>query len=342
MELMLKDMGGRKARQRRMTKQSTLDQVITLAQGYTDPLKTIGFHNAGWRNYADILESVKELEIDEEELTQIIHALGALAVEEEQKKVIGLYSGALLEVLTQRQRERGEPTKFYMNGEGMRFDYLFANAQNIGDVTIDNFTGEYIGCAMLATQGTAGKIAIINCKGERIAWDTGYRGTAEAIYIINCEGNLTGVYTAHQSQVKDLLFANNDCGKGGLSENQCTGNLIALNNTAEINLAPYPHTDGKIILGRNKAKHVMNNPWKYSLALSYASGDRIPPTFTHHSGLTCEGFNGPDAVKRHLELTGVPFGDVVIRAEQMKHNMTAEEIIERADWIMEQYNGTDA
>src|SRR3990167_504206 len=120
----------------------------------------------------------KLIEVGEYVITKYISAKANSDYDTEiQQEVLGMYTGALLQLLTKRNKEQGKPAIFHFNGRGNRFDYLFYFAKFIDDIIIENFTGKYI-CSMIGSyDGNLNQIMCINIEGDSVCSGVGsYNG----------------------------------------------------------------------------------------------------------------------------------------------------------------------
>lgn len=100
---------------------------------------------------------VKTTSFSEHDLNSLILAKANKDLERPEAQAAGRYTGILLQALTERKEKEGKKARFYINGQGNKFDYLFYNAKNIGNLIVENFRGEYI-CAHLGGEDVDGSI----------------------------------------------------------------------------------------------------------------------------------------------------------------------------------------
>ena len=106
MELMLRDLGNRKARKKQIRKHSLRDiGFITLNAFKNTRIKVRNpWGGPGYEIYDHILDFVEQNteDYDEEELKEAIHELSDFRGRDHEKRIIGFYTGSLLERLTKR------------------------------------------------------------------------------------------------------------------------------------------------------------------------------------------------------------------------------------------------
>jgi hypothetical protein len=79
----------------------------------------------------------------------------------------GIYTGALLSILTERNESQNKGTKLHINGYGGRFDYMFSGAKQADDVIIEHFSGGWICSNMIDINS----LMLLNNSGDSIARD---------------------------------------------------------------------------------------------------------------------------------------------------------------------------
>ncbi len=190
-----------------------LDHLMEAADEITDkyaPIIKDIWHNASMYDqdhlinacYMDIYDflrnkRLKHVQFDENTLSNLIYMKSTKKNKKDdfsyKPNALGLYTGCLLQLLTERNRAAGLPTSFYFNGEGERFDYLFNHAKNVDEIIVDNFRGKQL-CSYIASfGGNVNKIMLTNCdgfysnSGEKIASYDGRAGYIIGINNSRCE-----------------------------------------------------------------------------------------------------------------------------------------------------------
>src|SRR3989338_4371559 len=122
-------------------------------------------------HYDELYKKLKEQELNdvyftEEDLRTFILSNVNNNLDINTSQCLGLFTGCLLHFLTERNAHAGEITRFYINGNGNRFDYLFLGAKYIHDLFVENFYGDNICKAIANNGGQAGLVCGLNLKGE--------------------------------------------------------------------------------------------------------------------------------------------------------------------------------
>ncbi len=102
-------------------------------------------------------------------------------------KALGIYTGCLLSLLTERNRDQSKRTIFCINGKGHEFNYLFNHAHDIDGLIINNLKGSGI-CDYVATfEGKANYIVLTNVTGySHLFFVGGKGGEIGLILAANC------------------------------------------------------------------------------------------------------------------------------------------------------------
>ena len=113
---------------------------------------------------------------------------------DESRKALGLYTGILLQSLTEKNVKQGKRTRVYINGYGNRFDYLFYACKHVDELVLENFTGDYICSSMgvsddnLEGAGFIGRLVGIHLNGIEALNVAGYSTQAKQIIGIDIRG----------------------------------------------------------------------------------------------------------------------------------------------------------
>ncbi len=155
---------------------------------------------------------LKEVQFDETDLCDFIYLNLDRKSDYLEQVIFGIYSGCLLTLLTERNREQNKRTKIYVNGEGKRFSYLFHSAKDVDELIVNSFRGESI-CDLVASYGgKANVIAIVNC----FDYSDGTNNVASY-------GGKVGLVLSANSQISDLAR------KAGSNKGN-VGSLISVND----------------------------------------------------------------------------------------------------------------
>lgn len=114
--------------------------------------------------YSCLTKEMEHIEFTEKDLTEYI--LARANNDDKDFPVSGLFSGFLLSLLTERNQAQGKKTKYYINGKGNCFDYLFTFARTVDELVVENFCGDYICSYIGSIRGVANKIVGLNIKGN--------------------------------------------------------------------------------------------------------------------------------------------------------------------------------
>lgn len=94
--------------------------------------------------------------------------LNDFCVSSAQFNLYGIFTGVLLDILTEKERAQGREAAISIDGGGARFDMLFYGAKNIGRLFISNFTGNRICADIGGDKGKVGLVSVSFCSGEDI------------------------------------------------------------------------------------------------------------------------------------------------------------------------------
>lgn len=111
--------------------------------------------------YSSTYDMTKTIDFSEQDLKDMIFTKANMDYEYQDARAIGAYTGILLQILTERKREKGKNTRFYINGQENNFNFLFYGAKDVGDLIVENFKGTYI-CSMLGGMTTGQRPSSIN------------------------------------------------------------------------------------------------------------------------------------------------------------------------------------
>lgn len=125
--------------------------------------------------------------------------------------ILGLYTGNLLHMLTQRNKEQGKRTNIYINGYGNRFDYLFFYAKVGNNLIVENFKGNWI-CAFVGHREKRVNRVI----GKDIIGSNSFHSSKiDHLVLINidgfctaecCSGNILYYYNCNYFNPTDLSY----------------------------------------------------------------------------------------------------------------------------------------
>ncbi|MBW3017852.1 hypothetical protein KY325_01700 [Candidatus Woesearchaeota archaeon] len=131
---------------------------------------------------------LKDIGFNETDLKNYIYANANRDNEINPARVLGMYTGCLLTLLTQRNKEENKETLFYINGKGNNFPYLLTHVEEFDAVVVDNFKGDRI-CEGIGRLGKAGFVAVKNIKGTEILHAAAHAGNIDLILAYDLEGD---------------------------------------------------------------------------------------------------------------------------------------------------------
>lgn len=169
---------------------TTLDKLLKIEQRLVTNYKPRrGEHFKIYQKlYPQIREELNTFPFTEDDLRSLILTKANSNYCLAESQMLGLYTGMLLHLLTERNQEQGKRTSFYINGNGNRFDYLFLYAQFVDEVIVDNFVGQCI-CHNIASDGRANRIVGMNIEGQSPLLWCGEGGVVSQIIGINIKGD---------------------------------------------------------------------------------------------------------------------------------------------------------
>ncbi len=165
---------------------------------------------------------LRDVEYDEDDLSDYILARsGHNNISDIVDYSLALYTGCLLDLLTERYEAAGKPTTFYFDGRGKEFNYLFMGAQKVDGLIVNNFTG-YDLCTSIGTNGGyANNVMLVNCSGGRHGSTMGVdKGNLGVVTVINhhSDGDYALIGSAAvRSGNAGMLILSGCKGKSGLS-----------------------------------------------------------------------------------------------------------------------------
>lgn len=125
---------------------------------------------------------------------------------------LGVYTGCLLHILTERNRSIGKPTNVYIDGKGAPFPFLFAFAKEFDEIVVENFKGDYICSFVGSFEGHGGTVVVTNCEGNNLLDEAGMnKGVINNIILLNNTCSSAGNGTAkYGGEVKNIVLVNNN------------------------------------------------------------------------------------------------------------------------------------
>ncbi|MBI4453634.1 hypothetical protein HY636_03235 [Candidatus Woesearchaeota archaeon] len=248
------------ARDVQAREQTTLDKLLETenilihgeTQGwYKDVSVEFGRFRGGYTFLYDrltqLLANVKFTEIN---LREFILAKANNEYQEDYSAALGLFTGCLLQILSERNTKEGKRTIIYINGQGNRFDYLFSHAKADDTLVVDNFKGDYILHKICnPPDKKAGNIAVLNTSGDRIC--AGINSNIWNLFIINCCGDYIASEVSERSKNASIsnlyiLNANGNYIANKLAANGKINDVFIVNENGDVNLGDVSARNGRI------------------------------------------------------------------------------------------------
>ncbi|MFC1698252.1 hypothetical protein ACFL1H_08005 [Nanoarchaeota archaeon] len=244
--------------------------------------------------YDKMLDHVKSKNLDfsYEDLQHYIEANLEQDLSAKGEKLLGMYTGTLLQILTENYEKQKKPTKFKFNGKKQRFRFLFALTKYFDKVIVEEFVGAGICMGMAANgkgdtvllnynhaphacqytashQGKLNNLIILNNLDDRAGsgfCDEG--GKIDKIYIQNCRGreiaSMTANFDWNDFEVNNLYLIGNKGDELGINicfETSNIKNVYAFHNIGDKLLFGAGHigTIDNVYLVGNKSDKALNH-----------------------------------------------------------------------------------
>jgi len=214
----------------------TLKQILDVCEDFSH----YGSKIDSWEKESErMYDQLKGIEFNENDLQMFIYAKAStndLEPYSLEATALGRFSGVLLDLLTERNKEQDRGTRFYVNGHGQTFNHLFAHAKDVDSVVVDNFRGDNI-CANITRTNL---VAAINSNGfgfaDRVGSEKGgkvssvilmngaYHGSAQrigenegyadSVLFLNAHGPDMGNSIGGNGRVNSVYFINSESHMG--------------------------------------------------------------------------------------------------------------------------------
>ncbi|MBT5022802.1 hypothetical protein HOK51_07920 [Candidatus Woesearchaeota archaeon] len=183
--------------------------------------RDLGFYQDPGDVYTQIYNDLKNdyltnFEFTKDHLDKAIVALPHRPITPGQQILTGLYSGVLLEILFERNKQENKPTRFHFNGQGTQFDYLFRHVRNFDELIIENFKGTRV-CSRAAIHGGKGNLLVFlnnsdtKTKHASLGSEPGsYGGHVNSVFYINNDYNSMGSSIGDCGSVNFTIGVNNN------------------------------------------------------------------------------------------------------------------------------------
>lgn len=91
-----------------------------------------------------VQDSLKEDIINTNDLKTFIEAVNPYNSNKDYSRNLGIFTGCMLDIICEKNREQGKITSFYMNGKDKEFNNLFFIVRNVDELILENFRGSGI------------------------------------------------------------------------------------------------------------------------------------------------------------------------------------------------------
>src|SRR3989338_11343124 len=145
------------------------------------------------RIYWQLSKQLADVRIDEKTIEDVVFCKFNSDYSEDKKVALGVFTGVLAQIVTEKNQSHGKRTRIYINGKGNKFDYLFFGANNVDEIFLQNLRGNDI-CRLIQN---ASRLVGADLRGDNI-----FNG---------CGG---GVEEEKNKQVKELSGCDSDIKKG--------------------------------------------------------------------------------------------------------------------------------
>lgn len=230
---------------------STLEKLTELENDIVGKHTPLNGSNPTHSDYDIIhwntLKRIEGIDFDSDDIAQFIFSVSYKDDDVFSSQLLGMFTGALVHILTERNQRHGKRTKLYFNGNGITFNYLFFHAEVIDELVVENFNGDYI-CANVAyasklpsypTQDNTRNTSTIiddNYLEGKISIQDNTRNTRVCCININGYGTLT--MAGRNSDVNQIIGIdiNGNLSFWGCGSNGYVGQLIVVNMVGDNNL----------------------------------------------------------------------------------------------------------
>ncbi len=154
------------------------------------------------RDYELVHDLIEDIDYDTDDLEQFIPlAYSSLSDWEppaevhgdEQTKALGLYTGLLAHILTERNDEQGKPTRIHVQGGGIETPYLFYNLRYADEIHVENVRGPHTLTGAASLEGRMNILSFRNVEGDRVGQEIAVkRGEVGSLLFDSVEGDMIG------------------------------------------------------------------------------------------------------------------------------------------------------
>ncbi|MBS3121970.1 hypothetical protein J4434_03755 [Candidatus Woesearchaeota archaeon] len=116
--------------------------------------------------YKEVRKRLNETTFNEGDIASLVLAEANNEYSVNEKLVLGVYTGCLASLLTERNRKEGKRTRIHIDGKDNIFHFLFLFARDVDDIIVENLKGSWI-CGYIASHnGHANDIIGVNLEGN--------------------------------------------------------------------------------------------------------------------------------------------------------------------------------
>ncbi|MBT5022799.1 hypothetical protein HOK51_07905 [Candidatus Woesearchaeota archaeon] len=213
-KLALKKLKGIKPKGVKVKLDSSLEKMLSVTEQLLVKkpegiyLDIIGYANLKFANkiYNDLKESLKEVDFSKTDLENWVLVNVDSPENLMYRQGLGVCSGALLTILTERNKQKNKKTIIDIDGSNSQFDGLFCFTKYADEVTLRNFKGNAICKNFIHSKGEGDKLYLYNVGKSSSASSCGENGKLDSVYLINSHGGQ--VISNHH--VKNMWLINND------------------------------------------------------------------------------------------------------------------------------------
>ncbi len=153
--------------------------------------------------YTAVQEKLANIKITQEVLQKYINARDNTE-QNNQARIRGMYSAALLEIISTKTPE----IHTFIDGKNKKFNFLFYHIQNVKNLTLTNIQGDYI-LYKAGMNGSATNITLQHITGENTLSYAGWNGgSAKNITLIDVIGKDTLEHTGLNGSAKNITLSN--------------------------------------------------------------------------------------------------------------------------------------
>ncbi|MBT5022028.1 hypothetical protein HON01_04330, partial [Candidatus Woesearchaeota archaeon] len=136
--------------------------------------------------YDSCLDQVRSVintpNFDQKHIIDFIHATSNNDFDKVSNELNGLFSGVLLQVLTEHYHKENAKASFCFDGDNIKFDCLFYRCRCVDELLIENFQGDFVGNKIGSSGGKVNILVGKNIKGYQSLAGAGRKGNAGLVF----------------------------------------------------------------------------------------------------------------------------------------------------------------